>query len=194
MRILFTGKIASVDVGEVNGRIFLNNSSIGFYPRIVRERDRLRRQGHSKWIALAQAGARMFKRSGMLRVELEEDEGSGRHAYDPPFVFVGNNRYEISGTEIGTRAVLDSGALWVCAAPYAGRFKLLWLATKALFGWVGTAELPAFDSRGISVRMRGPYIDVATDGEVTLMRTPLTYRTRLRALRVIVPSDLQYRH
>jgi diacylglycerol kinase family enzyme len=188
-RTLFTGKVTSVDVGEVNGRIFLNNSSIGFYPRIVRERERLRKQGHSKWIALARASGRIFKRSRTLRVELADGDNSGRQTYDTPFVFVGNNRYALSGAEIGTRAALDGGELWVCAAPSAGRFKLLGLAVKALFGWVGTADLPSFDSHEVSVRMRRSRIDVATDGEVTAMRTPLTYRIRPGALRVLVPSD-----
>ena len=36
VRNVFTGKIAEVDVGEVNGRVFVNNSGIGFYPHFVR--------------------------------------------------------------------------------------------------------------------------------------------------------------
>ena len=60
VQTLFTGKVAQVDVGEVNGRIFLNNSSLGFYPRIVQEREREQRQGHSKWVAFARAAALMF--------------------------------------------------------------------------------------------------------------------------------------
>src|SRR4026208_425561 len=51
VQTLFTGKVACVDVGEVNGRIFLNNSSIGFYPRIVQERERQQRRGRGKWLA-----------------------------------------------------------------------------------------------------------------------------------------------
>src|SRR5271166_1000269 len=38
-RNVFIGDIAKVDVGEVNGRVFVNNSGIGLYPRIVRERE-----------------------------------------------------------------------------------------------------------------------------------------------------------
>ena len=35
------GREARVDVGEVNGQVFVNNSSLGLYPRIVRRRERL---------------------------------------------------------------------------------------------------------------------------------------------------------
>src|SRR5450631_959914 len=73
VQTLFTGKVARVDVGEVNGRIFLNNSSIGFYPSIVQERKRDQRQGRSKWVAFAQAAALIFQQSRTLHVELDED-------------------------------------------------------------------------------------------------------------------------
>ena len=187
VQTLFTGKIARVDVGEVNGRIFLNNSSIGFYPRIVQEREREQRQGRSRWVAFAQAAALMFQQSRALHVELEGDH-SRRRSYDTPFVFVGNNRYAVAGLEIGTRAILDGGKLWVCAAPYAGRLTLIALALKALLGFVRDADLTTFETDQTDVRMRRDHVHVATDGEVNVMRTPLHYRSRPGALRVVVPA------
>ena len=35
VRNIFTGHVVNVDVGEVNGRVFVNNSGIGFYPHFV---------------------------------------------------------------------------------------------------------------------------------------------------------------
>ena len=187
VQTLFTGKVARVDVGEVNGHIFLNNSSIGFYPRIVQEREREQRQGRSKWVAFAQAAALMFQKSRTLHVELDEDHNR-RQSYDTPFVFVGNNRYAVAGLEIGTRAILDGGKLWVCAAPYADRLALIALALLALLGFVRDADLAAFETDQTNVRMRRDHVRVATDGEVTVMRTPLHYRSRPGALRVVVPA------
>src|SRR5205823_6222409 len=44
--------VAEVDIGEVNGRVFLNNSSIGLYPRMVRIREhQQQRLGRGKWSA-----------------------------------------------------------------------------------------------------------------------------------------------
>ena len=62
----FTGAIAvlrarairRVDVAELNGRPFLNNSSLGLYPEIVREREQFQKHGVRKWIAFAGAVAR----------------------------------------------------------------------------------------------------------------------------------------
>jgi diacylglycerol kinase family enzyme len=186
VQTLFTGKVACVDVGEVNGRIFLNNSSIGFYPRVVKERERQQRQGRRKWLALAHAGALMFQQSRTLHVELDGD--NTHQSYDTPFVFIGNNRYTVAGLDIGTRAALDGGKLWVCTAPYAGRLRLLALAVEALLGLVQDADLATFETNTAGMRMHRAYVQVATDGEVNMMQTPLHYRIRAGALRVMVPS------
>ena len=184
---LFTGKVARVDVGEVNGRIFLNNSSIGFYPRIVLVREREQRLGRGKWVAFVQAVARIVRQSRTLHVKLDEDHGH-RTSYDTPFLFIGNNRYAMAGLEIGTRAILNGGKLWVCAAPYAGRLTLIALALEALVGRVRDADLAAFETEQTDVHTHRDHVQVATDGEVNVMRTPLHYRSRPGALRVVVPS------
>ena len=52
--LLASGRPKRVDVGEVNGRIFVNNSSLGLYPDIVRDRERQqKRLGRGKWLAFA---------------------------------------------------------------------------------------------------------------------------------------------
>ena len=52
---IVAGAVSRVDVGEVNGRVFLNNSSIGLYPQIVLRRDLQRQHGRPKWIAFISA-------------------------------------------------------------------------------------------------------------------------------------------
>jgi diacylglycerol kinase family enzyme len=52
VQTLLEGVVANVDVAEVNGQIFLNNSGLGLYPKIVRHREKLQDQlGHGKWPA-----------------------------------------------------------------------------------------------------------------------------------------------
>ena len=48
---IIEGHLANVDLGEVNGHIFVNNSSLGLYPSIVREREKQQRLGSGKWPA-----------------------------------------------------------------------------------------------------------------------------------------------
>jgi diacylglycerol kinase family enzyme len=183
---LFTGAEARVDVGEVNGRVFLNNSSVGLYPQIVRKREQQQRQGRSKWTAFAHATAHILRRGVTMHVSLEDDR-EGAWLLDTPFVFIGNNLYQATGLEIGTRARLDCGTLWLCTAPHASRAKLLGLALRALLGRISAADLARREVKEVQIRTLRRHLHVATDGEVSIMRTPLRYHIRPGALRVIVP-------
>jgi diacylglycerol kinase family enzyme len=78
---IVAGRTARVDVGEVNGRVFVNNSSIGLYPEIVLDRERQRRRlGRGKWPALAWAVWAALRRHGFLSVNLRIDGASARGA------------------------------------------------------------------------------------------------------------------
>jgi diacylglycerol kinase family enzyme len=130
---VLTGRVMRIDVGEVNGHLFLNDSSLGIYPWIARERETRQRKGYRKWLALGRALISVLKRYSLLQVQLRF-EGSEKAEVATPFVFVGNNRYESQGLNIGQRSALDEGRLWVCRAPPANRSRLLLLTVKHAFG------------------------------------------------------------
>ena len=186
VRNIFTGRVTNVDVGEVNGRVFVNNSGVGLYPHLVREREEEQRHGHVKWVAFVLAVGSVLRRYSRLRVRLHMDEAEAL-ARVTPFLFVGNNRYEIAGLEIGRRTSLDSGRLWVCTAQRTGRRNLLRMALRALIGRVTDRELNAFEVEEIWVQTGTPRVNVSTDGEVNLLDAPLHYRIRPHALGVVVP-------
>jgi diacylglycerol kinase family enzyme len=131
IRNVFTRQIAIVDVGEVNGRVFVNNSGIGLYPHIVRQREEQQRHGHVKWVAFVLAVGSVLRRYSRLRVRVHMDEAEAL-ARVTPLSFVGNNKYEVAGLEIGRRTSLDSGRLWVCSAPRTSRRSLMRMALRAL--------------------------------------------------------------
>src|SRR5450830_2200246 len=176
-----------VDVGEVNGRIFLNNSSLGLYPDIVRDREKQqRRLGRGKWLAFCWASLAALRRFPFLSVRLTV--GEDEHARRTPFVFIGNNEYLMQGLTIGERAVLDGGKLSLYVAQRPTRLGLVRFAGHALLGRLG--QSPDFDvllAERFAIDTRRKLIRVATDGEVTLMAPPLNYRSRPAALAVIVP-------
>jgi diacylglycerol kinase family enzyme len=184
---LFSGRVQAVDVGEVNGRRFVNNSSLGLYPAIVRRREGLQAQGSGKWTAFAQASAYALLRYARLTVTLDVKDGETVRE-ETPFVFIGNNRYEFSGLRIGERSRLDEGQLWIYRAPRATRVGLLRLALLALLGRTGDSDLVQSSAEEFRIVTRRKRIHVATDGEVTTLATPLNYRILPRALRVMVPA------
>jgi diacylglycerol kinase family enzyme len=184
------GREASVDVGEVNGRIFLNNSSLGLYPSIVRHREKQQQQlGRGKWPAFIWATLTMLRRYPFLTVRLStDDERMIRHT---PFVFVGNNEYQMESFNIGARSCIDAGHLSLYVAHRTGRLGLLRLAWRALFGGLRDQEdFNAMCTKEVWIETRRPKrLRIATDGEVTVMTTPLHYSVRPGALRVIVPKE-----
>jgi diacylglycerol kinase family enzyme len=188
VRTVVQGQVLQVDVGEVNGRVFINNSSLGLYPEIVRERELQRmRLGKSKWRALASATLRALQRNHGLavRIESESDEQLRR----TPFVFIGNNRYTMEGLDIGARPSLQGGELALYLARRRGRLALLVLALRALVKRLDqAADFDWVTGQAFVISTRDARIRVATDGEVAMLETPLHYRVRPGALRVMVPA------
>jgi YegS/Rv2252/BmrU family lipid kinase len=186
-RTIVTGQTIAVDVGEVNGHIFLNNSGMGLYPSIVREREKHQQLGRGKWLGLLLAGFTVLRRFSFLKVRLSAD-GKGL-VRTTPIVFVGNNIYEMEGINMGTRACLDVGQLCLCLTPYNGLRGLVWLSLRALFSRLHKAK--DFEMLGVKelrIEARPKQLPVALDGEVIMMKMPLHYRVRPRALRVLVPA------
>lgn len=187
-RTIAEGHVALVDVGEVNGRVFINNSSLGLYPQIVRHREsQQRRLGRGKWPALAWASLTALRRSPFMSVRLHVDDVE--HRYTTTFVFIGNNEYVMEGFNIGQRARVDGAKLSVYVSHRRGRGGLLMLALRALFGRLHQAtDFQALTAQTLEIDTRHARLHVATDGEVSVMDTPLEYRIRPGHLRVIVPA------
>jgi diacylglycerol kinase family enzyme len=185
-RVLADGRTQRVDVGEVNGRIFVNNSGLGLYPATVRLREQRQRHGASKWPAFAWAAAKALARYRRLRIRLTIDgQALVRRT---PIVFVGNNRYEMEGLRAGTRAAVDGGELCLYIPQPRGRWHLVWFSILALLGRAYDREdFDAFYSDAFTIESGHAHELVSIDGEVTRLTTPLTYRIRKGALHVMVP-------
>jgi YegS/Rv2252/BmrU family lipid kinase len=183
-----TGETRRVDVGEVNGRVFINNSSIGLYPEIVVERDEERHaNGIGKWRAMARAAWRILLRFPLLHVAIAL---AGKvFSAKTPVVVVGNNEYEINVLKLGVRKRLDGGELAVYTVKTTSRLKMLWIAIKELFrkGDPPELEVHSVDRADIATAKRT--VKVALDGEVMRMKPPLTYRSVPGALRVFAPPQ-----
>jgi diacylglycerol kinase family enzyme len=176
-----------VDVGEVNGRTFLNNSSIGIYPDVVMEREALQRQGYRKLTAFIVATAKIVRhhRGLVVKITAENSDGIAR----TPFLLVGNNEYQTEGIHLGARTRLNGGQLSAYLAPRVPARELPKLFTLALAGQTRRSHIfESFVARELQVETPGKgSLRIAIDGEVARIGTPLRYRIRPLALRVIVP-------
>lgn len=188
-RVIAAGRVDTVDVGQVNDRIFINNSSIGLYPHIVHRREKQQeRLGRGKWRAAFSAAVEVFRRHAFFRVRMEID-GKVR-VHKVPFVFVGNNEYVMDLYNVGSRASLKDGKLSVYFLRRGGRWGVIRLLLRTMVGMLDTMkEFEQLTAESLTIEMRKRNVLVAYDGEVEVMQTPLEYRIVPRALKVIVPEE-----
>ena len=189
VRTIVERNIATVDVGEVNGRVFVNNSSLGIYPHIVHRRvTEQMRMRMGKRPAYIWATMHAFRRFPFLDLRIKVGGKTSRR--ETPFLFVGNNEYEMTGFRIAARRRLDAGKLGLYLTHRVGRWGLIRVALRALLGHLSQEkDFEAYLVDEAFVEARRHLILVATDGEVKWMESPLHYRSRPGDLRVIVPRN-----
>ena len=182
------GHMRVVDLAEVNGEIFINNSSIGIYPYMVIDRERRRAQHKlAKWMAMVPAFFRMLRHFPRRRLRITA-EGWSR-PYRTPCLFVGNNEYGMDLFTFARRQRLDRGELWFYVVKPRSPLEFFWMVCRLCFGRIEQAEdIDAFHLGEAEIDAKTSRLPVALDGEVEIMHPPLHYRSRPRALRVIVPA------
>jgi len=187
LEVLATGRVTAVDVGQVNDRIFVNNSGLGLYPEMVFNREQRQKQGAPKWRAAFVESVRAFVRYRRWHIDIDM-EGQQRHRHTPA-VFVGNNQYSLEATLAAERRSLVGGHLCLYVPHPEARLKLAWLSLRALFGNPrADHDFDKIISRAFTIRSRHRRVRVSLDGEVTTLEPPLEYRSRPLALRVMVPK------
>lgn len=186
VRVLSAGHMIKVDVGQVNDRIFLNNSGLGLYPDTVRLREAKQKSGVSKWPAAVWAAVKSLSRYRRLSLRVAVD-GKRLHRLTP-IVFVGNNEYEMEGVRVPSRSQLNDGKLCLYIPHPEGRLRLVWFSVRALLGKPQQgADFDALLTDQFSISSKHRHLRISIDGEVGDMATPLQYRIRPGSLRVMAP-------
>ncbi|MEO5492492.1 MAG: diacylglycerol kinase family protein [Sphingomonas sp.] len=186
-KVAATGKATAIDVAQVNGHVFVNNASIGLYPTMVREREGLQDdKGWPKWLSALPAAFAALERLPHHRLRI--DLGQGERSIVTPLLFVGNNTYSLEAGALGQRASLTDGKLSVYAVSHRSRLALLWFAARAL---VGRAHrdldfITLGECETLKVWSTGDSIEIALDGEVRRLDSPLEFKIRPAALKVVV--------
>jgi diacylglycerol kinase family enzyme len=186
--VIAAGRERAFDVGVVNEHMFLNNVSLGSYPRMVHERDGLEERGRSRPVAAAIAIARTWWHLRKLTAAMSID---GREIVRrSPFIVVGNGSYVLSGFSLGQREEISDGRLSLYVAPSTGRIGVLSLPFRALSGRLEEYErFETICARKITATFRHRRIETGIDGEVRVLESPLDFEVRRGALRVLVPFD-----
>jgi diacylglycerol kinase family enzyme len=187
LELAVDGQSRGVDIGLVNGHVFLNTSSVGAYVRFVRIRERLEKRFGYR-VASAIAALRLLFQWTIYAVELEM-EGEPR-IYRTPLVFIGVGEREIQVPTLGSRVKDGKRGLHVMVVRGRSRARTLAIALAAVARGVDavarTPELDAYLVDRCRISLRRP-TRVALDGELESMQTTLEYELRRDALHVVCP-------
>ena len=181
-RVASEGTVIHVDVGEVNGQRFINNSSLGIYPRIVVTREAHERRW-PKGVATVGAAWEQLRHGRRFWVTVD-----GRR-YRAWMVFVGNGPYGRGLLRLGSREALDGSRLDFRLAKADSPFSRTRVVLALIFGGLDRSPLLVRrHTRRLELDLDRSTVEVALDGEVEVLTPPLAYRSLPAALAVLVPS------
>ncbi len=175
-------------VAEVNGRLFLNNASLGLYPAILREREGVyRRWGRSRFAAHWSVVKTVFGAVRPLHLRVTID-GTVMRARTP-LVFIARSAFQLDRYGLEGSEAVRAGRFAVFLAPDASRLKLFLLALRLARGGLRAGrDIELVTAEDIVVETARRRLLVARDGERTPLTSPLHFRIRDDILRVIAPE------
>jgi diacylglycerol kinase family enzyme len=178
LEALRDGVEARIDLGDINGRTFVNNASFGAYAEIVEDPCYRDDKGRTTLEALPDLLSR--RRGAHLVAEV-----GGERVDEPQALLVSNNPYEASDLAgIGRRSRLDRGVLGVVAVRVDTTRQAVGLLNGAHQKGVRLAEAPE-----VVVTADVAEVPVGIDGETVRLSTPVRCTVRPAALRVLLPRD-----
>lgn len=186
---LRAGADRAIDVGEVNGRVFLINSVLGLPARMAKHREARRgRMGAFDYLRMAMGLVRHLGRYPRLTATGSID-GRERRLNVRALAVINNDYDEVPG-QILARSTVDGGTLTLYLFPKLSILGMLRLGLGFAIGsWHHLPGLERHAMTNLTITAHRRSLRVMNDGEVSLIASPLTYRIRPRALRVIVPRE-----
>jgi YegS/Rv2252/BmrU family lipid kinase len=186
--VIVNGWVREVDIGEINGRIFLNNAGIGLYAQMLerREQDK-RRFGRSRMVAFLSGMRCLLSAHPLYTVEVLADGQTARH--QTTTLFFGCNALQLGDFNVAAAECLRHQKLAVLLLKLHNRWEASLAACAALLGRldeVYTTEV--FCASSIRVQTGRRALKVAIDGEIVLQRSPLDVTLRPGALQVFAPA------
>ncbi len=197
LQVLLDNHHQPAQVGRVGDRVFLVNASLGLYPELLEDREAWKRRfGRSRVVAFWAGIVTLLRGHPSLQLSIES-QGRQRELRTPT-LFVGNNALQLEQMGLPEAGAVDAGMLAAVALRPVGRLQMLGLLVRGALGRLGEADdLIHIATPRLVVRarrrlgaLRGQRVKVATDGEITWMRLPLTFEVAPQTLDLLRPPAL----
>jgi len=176
-----SAKKTKVDVGQIDGKVFINNSSIGFYSDSLFKRNEQEKR-YGKWPAMLIATLKAFLRYRTYKVVINGKE------YSTPLIFIGNNKYILRGLAF-ERSRLTDGVLSVYIVRGKARLNLFLAFMSLLRGQKNIPKkLKSFNTKEVTITTKRT-LRVSRDGEYEKMPSPLHYEIHAAGLHILKQSQ-----
>lgn len=188
VRVLVEGEPRAINIGAVNGRVFLNNASLGAYARILERREKIYdRFGRSRIAAFWSVFSTLADNRApmVLRVTVDGERRRAR----TPLVFVASNAYQLEQFGLAGADCVRAGEFALFLAPDGRPRDLMTFALKlGLRSLKPERDFELICGREIVVETDKPRRLVALDGERSRMDAPFRFEMRRSGLTVLVPA------
>ena len=191
-RVLLTARPTPVQVGEVNGQLFLVNASLGLYPELLEDREKFKsRFGRHRVIAMISALATVLREHRQLHLRIES-AGQVRDVRTAT-LFVGNNRLQLQQVGLSEARAIEQGRVAGVMLKPVSNLAMLRLLLRGAMGSLGEdSRVESFEFERMTVSPGLTYgrrrAKVAADGEVSWMRSPLTFNVAKQPLYLLKPA------
>jgi diacylglycerol kinase family enzyme len=186
---LKAAEVRQIDVGEVNGRVFLHQVVVGTFPAMAAVREKIRARADLAGLAgFARHLVRGLARSRRIAVAIAPRGGAQRivRVYA---IAVANNAYDEGWAQVFRRSRLDAGCLTLYSLSALSIGDALRLVAKMLAGrWRDDPAVDIESVHAVTLDARRRALRVMIDGELELLTPPLRFRIRPGALAVLAPA------
>jgi undecaprenyl-diphosphatase len=180
------GLIEAIDAGEVNGRYFVNNATVGLYAEMVDVRERYQHRGLPKRAAQIVAAWHEIRHGHRFNVIVD---GQPYRAW---LVFIGNGAYGKDVFDLGDRQSITDHVLdvrVVRADQWLARTRVV---IDLIRGRLQHSPLVVRQLRqSVEIDLGPGPVEVALDGEVETFTSPLRFESKPGILRVLIPHHEQ---
>ncbi|MBC7742533.1 MAG: NAD(+)/NADH kinase [Bdellovibrionaceae bacterium] len=175
-RLALLGEVQKVRLGEVNGRIFLINASLGLYAKSIRDREmRTKRWGRNRVVAIISTFMSLLQGHRLLNVTLTFEKIHKK--VQTQMIFIGNNALQLRDLSMDVADCMKRDLLAVVLM----KPLKTWGKLRVIFHGISSTidndkGLISFCVDDLLIETRRPMHIVALDGEMFQMKTPLVVR------------------
>lgn len=190
IRVALTGECRPVRLGELNGRTFLINASMGVYAKLIHDRERTTAiYGRNRAVAILASLKTFLGDHPPLEVHMHT--GDQMVTQKTPMVFIGNNALQLRNLNMNVAACMKEDRLaLVMLKPLSFAEKARVLARGMLRTVENDERLETFCIDSLMIHSHPRHQHVALDGEIFYMNSPFEVKARPEALRMMLPPKV----